>query len=109
MVVPLLSIIKDEKSFLFALYLQLANDRDLGENTESISIPVVLICSFIRDYLIILSLFGTMHSNLKSRHYFGLCNVCHTGMCFVQLVSQRTAARQVARNIAQCNSALIHN
>ena len=43
-----------------------------------------------------------------SRNDCGRCRVCHTVKCFVQLVPpqcRQNIARQVARNISQCNSA----
>ena len=42
-----------------------------------------------------------------SRNDFGRCRVCYTVKCFVQLVPpqcRQNIARQVARNISQCNS-----
>ena len=44
-----------------------------------------------------------------SRNDFGRCMICYTVKCFVQLVPpqcRQKIARQVARNISQCNSAL---
>ena len=44
-----------------------------------------------------------------SRNDFGRCRVCYTVKCFVQLIAAhccQNIARQVARTVAQCNSAL---
>ena len=43
---------------------------------------------------------------LDSQRFWPLQGMLHRAMYFVQLVSQRIA-RQVARNIAQCNSAFM--
>ena len=54
------------------------------------------------------STFGNGSCNL-SRNDFGRCRVCHTVKCFVPLEPpqrRQNIARQVARNISQCNSAL---
>ena len=54
------------------------------------------------------STFGNGSCHL-SRNDFGRCRVCYTVKCFVQLVPpqcRQNIARQVARNISQCNSAL---
>ena len=53
------------------------------------------------------STFGNGSCNLSSKN-FGRCKVCYTVKCFVQLVPpqcRQNIARQVARNISQCNSA----
>ena len=53
------------------------------------------------------STFSNGSCNL-SRNDFGRCRVCYTVKCFVQLVPpqcRENIARQVARNISQCNSA----
>ena len=53
------------------------------------------------------SSFGNGSCNLP-RNDFGRCRVCYTVKCFVQLVPsqcRQNIARQVARNISQCNSA----
>ena len=39
-----------------------------------------------------------------SRNVFGRCNVCQTFQCFCNAI-----ARQVARNIAQCDNAQVHD
>ena len=44
---------------------------------------------------------------LVSQRFWPLQGMLHCAMCFMQLVSRRIA-RQVARNIARCNSALCH-
>ena len=44
-----------------------------------------------------------------SRNDFGRCRLCYTVKCFVQLAPAQCCqniARQVARNVSQCNSAL---
>ena len=55
------------------------------------------------------STFGNGSCN-SSRNDFGRCRVCSTVKCFVQLVPphcRQNIGRQVARDISQCNSALI--
>ena len=46
-----------------------------------------------------------------SRNGFGRCRVCYTGKCFMQVIHipatmSPKLARQVVRNISQCNSAV---
>ena len=81
----------------------------LHETFHSITYPATakIVARQVARKVELNSTFGNGSCNL-SRNDFGRCRVCYTVKCFVQLVPpqcRQNIARQVARNISQCNSA----